>query len=253
MQRQPELWELVWLGKHSRIYLNAGKIIGHLGVSKSVFEEAAKLLLDYDKYRYENAVRDLTVYSKGEQDGRYELRPTAKKILRIIIGPSLDAPDYASWWRGRLISVQRMKEAGQPVEWAERPPVPLVEPCEESRQAAEPEANSEETTSSAMAGRTKESYARAASVLSKRGLMCMLRDARQQLAQHGKRSFCGKEAKKEIQKRGLTVPIEGKETVEWDQKEPGEAKAPPVPLEPMAPEEEKAAKKPAARKRKKLA
>ena len=41
------------------------------------------------------------------------------------IHPTPDEPDYASWWLARLISVGRMKRDGQPVEWAESPPVPL--------------------------------------------------------------------------------------------------------------------------------
>jgi len=107
-------------------YLHAGKIIGHLGCSGFEFYDAAKLLPNYDKLKYENAVRDLTVYAKREQ-GQYELHANAKKILRIIIGPAPDDPEYAAWWRGRLISVRQMREQGQPVEWAEEPPIPLPE------------------------------------------------------------------------------------------------------------------------------
>jgi hypothetical protein len=61
MRGETPLWEKVWLGRWSRTYLNAGKIIGHLGCSAFAFYDAAKLLPDYDKYRYENAARDLTV------------------------------------------------------------------------------------------------------------------------------------------------------------------------------------------------
>lgn len=130
-QEKP-LWERVWLGPHSKVYMSAGKIIGHLGCTPAQFLEAARKLPGYEQYRYENAVRDLTVYATREQ-GRYELHAGAKKILRIIIGPSPDDPEYVKWWRGRLISVRQMKEAGQPVEWAESPPVPLPDekPAEE--------------------------------------------------------------------------------------------------------------------------
>jgi hypothetical protein len=134
MRGETPLWEKVWLGRWSRTYLNAGKIIGHLGCSASAFFDAAKLLPDYDKYRYENAVRDLTAYAKREQ-GRYELHASAKKILRVILGPAPEDPEYATWWRGRLISVEQMKRDGQPVEWAEAPPVPLPE---EASKAEEP-------------------------------------------------------------------------------------------------------------------
>ncbi len=122
--REVPLWEKVWLGRCSKTYLNAGKIIGHLGCGAFAFFDAAKLLPDYDKLRYENAVRDLTVWAKREQ-GQYELHASAKKILRIIIGPAPDDPEYVKWWRGRLVSVEQMKRDGHKVEWAEAPPVPL--------------------------------------------------------------------------------------------------------------------------------
>jgi hypothetical protein len=128
------LWEQVYLGRYGRVYINAGKLIGHLGCSAFAFFDAAKLLPDYDKFRYENAVRDLTVYAKREQ-GQYELHASAKKILRIVLGPAPDDPEYAPWWRGRLISVEQMKRDGQPVEWAETPPVPLPD---ETLKAEEP-------------------------------------------------------------------------------------------------------------------
>lgn len=129
-QERP-LWERVWLGPFSKVYLNVGKLVGHLGCGGFSFWDRAKLLPGYDKYRYENALRDLTVYEKRER-GEYELTAKAKKVLRIIIGPSPDDPEYATWWRGRLISVEQMKRDGKPVEWAEVPPVPL-EPAKEDK------------------------------------------------------------------------------------------------------------------------
>lgn len=128
------LWEKAWLGPHGKIYLQAGKIIGHLGCTPFEFYDAAKALPDYDQYRYENAVRELTVYSAREgSPPRYELTATARKVLRIILGPAPDDPEYAAWWRGRLISVRQVREQGQLVEWAEEPPVSLPEekPAEE--------------------------------------------------------------------------------------------------------------------------
>jgi hypothetical protein len=64
------------------------------------------------------------------------LHATAKKVLKIIIGPAPDDPGYVTWWRGRLISVEQMKREGQKVEWAEAPPVPLPEakPKEEPKE-----------------------------------------------------------------------------------------------------------------------
>jgi hypothetical protein len=74
-------------------------------------------------------------------------------------------------------------------------------------------------------GISKEGYAALAKGKNRRALLCMLRDARKKLAQHGKRSFSGKEAMKEIaaaeaelKSRSLTVPPEGEETAEWEKK-----------------------------------
>lgn len=120
--RKP-LWELIYMSE-DRIYLHAGRIIGHLGCGAFAFWDAAKLLPNYDKYRFENALRDLTVYAKREQ-GQYELLTTARKALRIIIGPAPDDPEYISWWKARLVSVEQMKRDGKVVSWAESPPVPL--------------------------------------------------------------------------------------------------------------------------------
>src|SRR5262249_26617103 len=116
-----------WLGPSSRVYLNAGKIIGHLGCTPAQFLAAAEKLPGYEKFRYENVARDLTVWERREQQGRYELHATAKKVLRIIMGPAPDDPEYVKWWRGRLVSVEQMRRDGQAVEWAEAPPVPLPE------------------------------------------------------------------------------------------------------------------------------
>jgi hypothetical protein len=124
MRTETPLWKKVYLGRWSRVYINAGKIIGHRGCSAFAFFDAAKILPNYDTCRYETVVRDLTVWPKREQ-GQYELHAGAKKVLRIIIGPAPDDPEYMKWWRGRLISVEQMKREGQAGGWAEARPVPL--------------------------------------------------------------------------------------------------------------------------------
>jgi hypothetical protein len=98
------LWEKVYLG--DRVYLHAGQIIGHLGCTPTEFFEAAKKLPDSSQYRYENAVRDLTVYQAREASPpRYELTAQARKVLRIILGPAPADPEYRRWWEQRLVSV----------------------------------------------------------------------------------------------------------------------------------------------------
>jgi hypothetical protein len=106
---------------------------GHLGCGGFAFYDAAKLLPFYDKLRFENAVRDLTVYTKREQ-GQYELTEHAKKVLWIIIGPLPGHPEYVKWWTGRLVSVRKMREEGMEPKFAIEPPVPL-EPASEEPQA----------------------------------------------------------------------------------------------------------------------
>jgi hypothetical protein len=70
--------------------------------------------------------------------------------------------------------------------------------------------------------REPAAYAADAKRRNHRQLHCMLRDARQKLKHHGKRSFAGKEAKKalaaaeaELRSRGLDLPPVGEETAKW--------------------------------------
>ena len=131
------LWWKCYLGTHHSVYLHAGKIIGHLGIDPFGYYDAAKLLPDYDKLRYENAMRDLTVYSARETSPpHYVLHAQAKKVLRVILGPAPDDPGYAAWWRGRLASVRLAREEGTEPEFAVEPPVPL--PDEEPKPKAAP-------------------------------------------------------------------------------------------------------------------
>ncbi len=132
---EKELWEKVYLGRHSKTYLAAGRIVGHLGCGAFQFWDAAKLEPGYDKHRFENALRDLTDWQKRER-GQYELTPRARKVLRIILGPSPDDPEYRRWWELRRVSVKQMTEQGQPVEWAKEPPVPLDPPSKDATSAA---------------------------------------------------------------------------------------------------------------------
>lgn len=79
------------------------------------------------RYRSGRISHTATLRLLGPIEERSIRRANAKKILRIIIGPAPDDPEYEMWWRGRLISVRQMREQGQPVEWAAEPPVPLPE------------------------------------------------------------------------------------------------------------------------------
>lgn len=147
------LWERVWLGRWSKAYLNAGKVIGHMGINATAFFDAVKKLPEYEQYKYESVVRDLCIWEKRER-GEYELTTHAKKVLRVILGPAPDDPSYRRWWELRLISVRDMKERGLPVEWAESPPVPL-EPVAEEEPKVEKPAPSKKPAAKKKAARRK--------------------------------------------------------------------------------------------------
>lgn len=130
------LWEKCYLSPHGSVYLNAGSIIHHAGTTGFAFYDKAKLLPDWNKLLYENAVRDLTVFAPRER-GEYVLHATAKKVLRIVLGPAPDAPDYRSWWEARLVSVEMLRKEGKTVLWAAEPPVPIA-PTAEPQEAPKP-------------------------------------------------------------------------------------------------------------------
>ena len=121
---QPPLWWRCYMSPHHRVYLHTGRIIGHRAVSGFAFYDEAKKLPFYDKLRFENAVRELTVYEPRER-GEYVLHAQAKKVLWIIIGPPPDHPEYVKWWTGRMVSVRLARSEGTEPEFATEPPVPL--------------------------------------------------------------------------------------------------------------------------------
>ncbi len=132
------LWWKVFM-EDDKAYIHAARIIGHLGCSPFEFWDAAKAAPGYKEPAFRRAMEDLTAYVKREASPpRYELHSAARKVARIILGPAPDDPEYADWWRRRLVSVRLMREQGQPVEWAEEPPVPLPddEPFKEVKPVA---------------------------------------------------------------------------------------------------------------------
>jgi hypothetical protein len=122
---QRPLWWRCYVGPHSRIYLQCGHVIHHTGCGISEFWDKVKKL-NFEKYRVESVVNELTRFDFRQPPAlRLELTATAKKVLRTILGPAPDDPDYSHWWELRLISVEQMKKEGQAVEFAACPPVPL--------------------------------------------------------------------------------------------------------------------------------
>lgn len=88
----PPLWWRCYVGPHQRVYQHTGHLVGN-GFS---FWDRAKLLPCYDKLRFENALREMTFWEKRER-GEYERMVQARKVLRIIIGPAPDDPEYVAW------------------------------------------------------------------------------------------------------------------------------------------------------------
>jgi hypothetical protein len=148
-QEQPLWWKLYM--REDGVYAAAARIIGYLGCSPFEFYDAAKLLPNYDKYKFENAVRDLTVYTMREgPNPRYELHKTARKACRVIFGCPPEDPDYKRWWESRLISVRMMREAGEAVTHAAEPPVPFDPTPEPSKNGkAKPKKQAKPRTSRA--------------------------------------------------------------------------------------------------------
>jgi hypothetical protein len=119
------LWQKCWM-REDRLHLAVAKIIGHAGCSIGEFWDKAKKLPNYDKYKVENVVGDLTVWSLRQPPQlKLELTATALKILHPLLGPPPGDPTYAGWWTVRLVSVAEMRERGEKVTHAEHPPVPI--------------------------------------------------------------------------------------------------------------------------------
>lgn len=150
---RPLYWKVFM--SDDRAHLFAGLIINHGGMRPTSFYDAARKKPGYTKHRYEMAVRDLTEWSRRESpDPMYVLTAHARKVLRIIIGPAPDDPEYASWWRARLVSVKADRERGVPVEWAFEPPVPLTgedEPVKAARPKRKPRRSPAKAAGSAAA------------------------------------------------------------------------------------------------------
>jgi hypothetical protein len=189
------------------------RIIGYEGCFFRELPEKLKPLVEkFGEARVEAVSYHLLTYD-GQMTrsspplARVMLRGEARKLAWGLLGPPPEHPWHDAYRNGGRISLPWEREETKPRDEE-------VEPEEEpeEQKTAEP-------------GITKEGYAALAKGKNRRALLCMLRDARKKLAQHGRRSFSGKEAMKEIaaaeaelKNRRLTVPPEGEETAQWDKK-----------------------------------
>jgi hypothetical protein len=150
---------------------------------------------------------------EDSQTGLTTLRSYVRPLCSQLLGPPPESPDYEFYWEGRVKPAHH------------QPPKLVIGRGQSTPDKPEPQALQKDELSEEKPtmGEPGDGYARMAKEKNKRGLHCMLRDARKKLKQHGKRSFSGKEAKKEIaaaeaelRARGFDVPPEGQETAAWD-------------------------------------
>lgn len=92
-----ELWPKVY--KRDSAHFHAARIIHYAGCSPSEFFDAAKKIPGYDKYRFENAVNDLTSWKARQPPTlRYEFTPQARKVVKALLGPPPESPEYEAYW-----------------------------------------------------------------------------------------------------------------------------------------------------------
>ena len=98
-----ELWRSIYT-ESDRVYLHAARIIGYAGCSPTAFWDAAKLLPNYDKRKYEAAMEDLTSWNSRQPPSlRYELNATARKCVRALLGLPPGAPDFDQYWSREVL------------------------------------------------------------------------------------------------------------------------------------------------------
>jgi hypothetical protein len=143
------------------------------------------------------ALSELTM--ADEKTGLTVLRPEARRRCGQLLGPPPEDADYEDYWQGREKPAHH------------QPPAQAGDKGEKKRER----------------NVTAEAQADAVKGKNRRQLLCMLRDARRQLAHHGRRSLMGKKAKEviaaaeaELQRCGIDIPSEGQETIEWDRRNP---------------------------------
>ena len=169
------------------------------------------------------ALHEMTCEDK--ETGLTVLTWYAKQLCRCLLGPAPDDPGYEANWQGRTTPDCHRPPPLQPqrgVPKSKRKKAPELPPAEPRPPVAAP-ATDVPPPAPSEPGISSLGYARSAKEKNKRSLHVMRREARKKLAHHGRRSFAGKEAKKEITaaeaeiaNRGYRIPDEGQETASWD-------------------------------------
>ena len=118
-----ELWRLIYMSA-DRVHLHPARIIGYAGCSPLAYYDAAKLLPDYDQRKFQLAMEDLTSYHKRSGSApRYEFTAEARKVVRALLGPPPDSPEFEQYW-SREVFQPGMTEPYIPKAKAEKPAKP---------------------------------------------------------------------------------------------------------------------------------
>lgn len=211
-------------------YVALARYVSYGGVSEILFfEEYKKLCSEYGQPKVAAAVQEILLIDKTTCPATVKLTTEARTHCRQLLGPAPESSEYEDFWIGRTKPEKHqpppLPKASEPSKIPAGPvttPEPEVKPPEAPKAERTKEEGRQEEPKPATDGIAPEGYAKMAKEKNRRALMCMLRDAREKLAHHGKRSFMGKEARKEIeaaeaeiQNRGYAVPDPGQETAEW--------------------------------------
>jgi hypothetical protein len=244
MAKEKQLWQRIYEDPCS---LEIVRFIGYEGKQYRQWNEKLQELIQKYGRRAESASWYLLTFESQHRVNpspleKVELRKEVRKCCWGLLGVPPDHPLYYFWtvgpcdlrgedasrWEAEYrAKLKAEQEAGVPGETPQPPKGEATHAQEERapKPGTEGQAKEEGEPPAGEPGLSPEAYALAAKVKNKRSLLCMLRDARRKLRQHGKRSFSGKEAKKEIAAaeaeltaRGMEIPPEGKETAAWDRR-----------------------------------
>jgi hypothetical protein len=199
---------------HEPVLYELARVIGYAGVAIEELTARIKPLVEkFGKQAVESALYHLTTYDTYRAERTVRLRQHVRQLCFQLLGPPPEHPLH-EYIKGQSADIPGRVRQLSPTPKAEEPPPAW--PVKEDPVTSSPPRP---------AGISPEGYAEDARRRNKRQLLCMLRDGRKKLAHHGKRSFAGKEAKKEVaaaeaelRRRGLTIPPESQETTGCDRK-----------------------------------
>lgn len=220
MKTAMPLWQRLY---QDEVYTEVCRLIGYLGCQyRDLWQKLKPAIGKHGQQKVESATAHLLTYDKQftvnpPPLAHVELRANVRRLCIQLLGPP---PEMWDEFYANVINpppnpykqrpTGRVAEKPKPQE--EVKPEPTKKNVNAKAKKPHPESQIAE------AGISSEGFASLARDKNKRQLFCMLRNARQKLKHHGRKSFLGKEAKKEIaaaeaelKARKLAVPNEGQE------------------------------------------